>query len=148
MAYLRASAAIDYGAGEEEVRALEDLFRDIDVELEVTPGVMQFTEVPPWVFALAIELNPFLARLQQLAAEDAYLTLKRFVGRVRDARRLSGRPDGVVELEDRESGVRPAALDPDMPRRRLPRAIRAKPNESSSRRPSRLERIALRVGLS
>lgn len=112
---LTARVQIDYGASEEEVRVVEDLFREVGVEADVTPGVMQFSEIPPWVFALAIELNPFLMRLQQLAAEDAYLALKGFIRRARDARRLSGAPDGTVEIDDAKTGVNIKGLVPETP---------------------------------
>ena len=111
----RAFVHIDYGASEEEIRAVEDLFRDVGVEAEVTPGIAMFSDIPPWAIAIAVELNPFLVKLQQLAAEDAYRSLKEFIRHARDARRMSGAPDGSVEIDDAGSEVTIKGLTPDLP---------------------------------
>lgn len=106
---------IDYGASDQEVRALEELFRSVDIEAEIKAGVLDLSEATPWVLIIVVSWMPFVKRLAELAAEDAYVALKDFVRRARDARRFSEAPDGTIELDDTDSAVSVKGLTPSLP---------------------------------
>jgi hypothetical protein len=111
---LSALLQIDYGANEDEIRALETLFSEVGTDADVHPRVMQFSQTAPWILIISVAWTPFVKKLQELVTEDASEALKEFVGRAREARRLSGRPDGKAEVKDVDSRVTIAGLSPDM----------------------------------
>lgn len=110
----RAFVQLDYGASEEDVRAVEALFSEAGTEAEVTPAVLDLSQAVYWVLIINVSLGAFVARLMQIAADDAAAALKDFVRRAHEARRLSKASDGSIQIEDRDSRVSISGLDPEL----------------------------------
>jgi hypothetical protein len=90
------------GAAPHEVAAIEAAFRnagfDADVKADLERrGIGQY----PWVVYVMVPMGLFLRKFLELAAEDAWVALKRLVTQVREARKASLAPPGSVLVVDK-----------------------------------------------
>lgn len=94
------------GAPEEELDALNDLFRKDGFEVQSKGGIVELSavEYAPWIVAITVGgglvnfLRAFTSKLGELAAEDAWPALKELVQRITAAR--GGRANGSIEIHD------------------------------------------------
>jgi len=86
----------------DEVAAVKSAFRDAGFDADVKAayvrrGIGQY----PWVVDVLVPLGLFLRKFLELAAEDAWVALKRLVTQVREARKASLAPVGSVFIVDK-----------------------------------------------
>ena len=94
---------IDAGASEEEVEGISTAFQEVGVDASVLPGYVRMSEGDlPWIIALTLPLNAFLAAFAAEAGKDAWAALKRLVTRIREARK--GR-HGEIVVRSRETST-------------------------------------------
>ncbi len=67
-----------------------------------------------WVVLLVVPVKPFLDSLTQKFADDAYVTLKSFVGKALSRRRAPHDDDQVLMLRDDPTGLE-IVLESDLP---------------------------------
>jgi hypothetical protein len=97
----RLEVVLDIEATSDEVAAVEAAFRDAGFDADVKAayvrkGIGQY----PWVVYVTVPVGLFLRKFLELAAEEAWVALKRLVTQVREARRESLAPPGSVLMVD------------------------------------------------
>jgi hypothetical protein len=101
----RLDVVLDVEATAHEVTAVEAAFRDAGFDADVEAAyVRRGVELYPWVVYVTVPMGLFLKKFLELAAEDAWASLKRLVKQVREARKESLAPPGTVEIRDEATG--------------------------------------------
>jgi len=103
---VRAFVQLEVGAPDADVRALRELFREVGVDAEISPGVIELSQAPSWLFMINVAFASFIVKLVQLTTEVAYVALKDFIRRAVDAHGPAGGHTGAVEIHAQESPVR------------------------------------------
>lgn len=101
----RTEVLIDRPAAEGEVEAVTKVFDDLGLGVTVEAGYeVRGAGDYPWIVAVGLASGTtiaiFLKKVAELAAEDAYVALKRWVKAVADSRRPFRSTSGRIELKD------------------------------------------------
>lgn len=102
---------LDSLASDSEVRAVEEVLHDAGIDAKVDANWTKPSDVGNGAFwmvmlILGVSASHFLQGFAQKAGGDAWVALKSFVGRLREARRKSTMgPSGWVQLTDSEGTV-------------------------------------------
>jgi hypothetical protein len=100
----RLEVVLDIEATSDEVAAVEAAFRDAGFDADAKADyVRRGRELYPWLVSVTVPLGLFLKRFLELAAEDAWVALKRLVTQVREARKASLAPPGSVLIVDKRT---------------------------------------------
>lgn len=116
----RALVTLEFGASDEQQRAVEAILRQAGIEAEVEANLMRFHEDPlPWVLIIRIALGGFLTAYATAVGSDAWKGTKRLVRELCAARRRSAAQEGVIRLETEEHIFFLTDAQPDEAFRRL-----------------------------
>jgi hypothetical protein len=98
----RIQVVIDYPAFPGEVEAVEETFEGLDADVTVEPKYeTRSAGIVPWIVLVSVSgVAIFFKKLTELAAEDTYTALKRWVGSVAAARRRFRSATGTIQVRD------------------------------------------------